>query len=313
MAGVSEAAEGRLDSSSSSEQTWGTARSNPNFSALQAEGPGLLLQGDGREYYGVQQEEDAEEEDFVHIPGSPSKSRPRRSWLGSLKRVFSAGTGTPSPTGSARGESPTHENEGGSSDYESRLKGMGPGGTLQRRKQGREAWEAVPGNAAEKSRATGSAAEDEWDIERAVENRLVQVMFTVPKERLRVVNAEVENEEEAGTALDAEKTPLKYEDTSAYEIASMQEPHSTPKAADRLDRRYGDVVYDEKRQSRGVEHHDFPDNETEAAFSERTVSLISSTTFHLAEAVRLERPRTRVLEMVESIESRSSSPRSNSP
>jgi hypothetical protein len=36
--------------------------------------------------------------------------------------------------------------------------------------------------------------DDEWDIERAVENRVVQVMFTVPKERLRVVNHNVEDD-----------------------------------------------------------------------------------------------------------------------
>ncbi|KAI9756244.1 MAG: hypothetical protein M1815_003968 [Lichina confinis] len=39
---------------------------------------------------------------------------------------------------------------------------------------------------------TGSAViddDDEWDVEAAVERRVVQVMFTVPKEKLRVVNA----------------------------------------------------------------------------------------------------------------------------
>ncbi|RMD41078.1 hypothetical protein DV735_g4056, partial [Chaetothyriales sp. CBS 134920] len=33
-------------------------------------------------------------------------------------------------------------------------------------------------------------SDDEWDIEAAVQNRVVQVMFTVPKETLRVVNAD---------------------------------------------------------------------------------------------------------------------------
>jgi hypothetical protein len=37
------------------------------------------------------------------------------------------------------------------------------------------------------------AAEDEdWDVEAAVERRVVQVMFTVPKTKLRVVNADVD-------------------------------------------------------------------------------------------------------------------------
>jgi hypothetical protein len=34
--------------------------------------------------------------------------------------------------------------------------------------------------------------EEDWDVEAAAERRLVQVMFTVPKSRLRVVNADVE-------------------------------------------------------------------------------------------------------------------------
>jgi hypothetical protein len=40
----------------------------------------------------------------------------------------------------------------------------------------------------------GDESDDEWDIERAVENRVVQVMFTVPKEKLRVVNHDFEEE-----------------------------------------------------------------------------------------------------------------------
>jgi hypothetical protein len=39
-----------------------------------------------------------------------------------------------------------------------------------------------------------SEDDEEWDIERAVENRVVQVMFTVPKEKLRVVNHDVDEE-----------------------------------------------------------------------------------------------------------------------
>ncbi|KAL9050005.1 MAG: hypothetical protein Q9162_006887 [Coniocarpon cinnabarinum] len=38
----------------------------------------------------------------------------------------------------------------------------------------------------------GDGDGDEWDVERAVEARNVQVMFSVPKERLRVVNADID-------------------------------------------------------------------------------------------------------------------------
>ncbi len=44
--------------------------------------------------------------------------------------------------------------------------------------------------------------EEEWDIERAVERRVVQVMFTVPKEKLRVVNQDVQDESsESGSVM----------------------------------------------------------------------------------------------------------------
>jgi hypothetical protein len=111
---------------------------------------------------------------------------------------------------------------GGGADYESPLSGISAlaGGRLQRRRQqGREAWLTGDDNAAGSAgaavrsfqdekrglygggEASGSHAresfdvddDEDWDIERAVEQRLVQVMFTVPKERLRVVNADAES------------------------------------------------------------------------------------------------------------------------
>lgn len=32
--------------------------------------------------------------------------------------------------------------------------------------------------------------DDEWDVEAAAQNRVVQLMFTVPREQLRIVNAD---------------------------------------------------------------------------------------------------------------------------
>ena len=51
--------------------------------------------------------------------------------------------------------------------------------------------------------------DEDWDVEAAVERRLVQVMFTVPKQRLRVVNTDVERDSirsksDAGGPSDAE-------------------------------------------------------------------------------------------------------------
>lgn len=41
-------------------------------------------------------------------------------------------------------------------------------------------------------RPTTPASEVDWDVEAAVERRVVQVMFTVPKSKLRVVNADID-------------------------------------------------------------------------------------------------------------------------
>src|SRR5699024_8797999 len=90
--------------------------------------------------------------------------------------------------------------EHGPADFEApphRLASIG-GGSLLRRKQGKRAWEADhngennPGMVGERRRGSG---ETDWDIERAVEQRLVQVMFTVPREPLRIVNGEAERDD----------------------------------------------------------------------------------------------------------------------
>ncbi|CAM1503096.1 Fc.00g078720.m01.CDS01 [Cosmosporella sp. VM-42] len=157
---------------SSSSSSYNTARSS--FGALQAEGPSLLL---GRNVAPSPNNYDDEEP-----PSSPSKSKPRRGWLGSLRRVFSNSEST-TPTSSREDVSQRDHDLGiGGGDYEPGLVGLR--GELLRRKQGRQDWEE------------GAAGESDWDIERAVEQRLVQVMFTVPRERLRVVNADDEDGEE---------------------------------------------------------------------------------------------------------------------
>ncbi|KAH6984772.1 hypothetical protein BKA56DRAFT_614489 [Ilyonectria sp. MPI-CAGE-AT-0026] len=163
---------------SSSSSSYNTARSS--FGALQAEGPSLLM---GRAY----------DEDEPPQPPSPSKSKPRRGWLGSLRRVFSNSS---TPTSSREDMSQVRrsfDQEPVGGDYEPGLVGMH--GELLRRKQGRQGWEeGGEGALGTKTVATGAerSPETDWDIERAVEQRLVQVMFTVPRERLRVVNGDAD-------------------------------------------------------------------------------------------------------------------------
>lgn len=152
-------------------------------------------------------------------PGSPSKSKGLKKppgWLGSLKKVFGqeewvSGPGveegeryvdSPSPTRAAFGSEPYRDDDTGPRRTAS------AGAMLWRRKQGRGDWEdsaeeRVIGRrpysvAGLESVPPGEGEEEEeWDVEKAVRGRVVQVMFTVPKERLRVVNQDegVEDDE----------------------------------------------------------------------------------------------------------------------
>lgn len=78
------------------------------------------------------------------------------------------------------------------------------GGTLLKQKRGQKDWEdgqwpryrddPDPGDWGESARLSSEkiVGEDEWDVEGAASKRDVQVMFTVPKTRLRVVNADMD-------------------------------------------------------------------------------------------------------------------------
>ena len=76
------------------------------------------------------------------------------------------------------------------------------GGALLRQKRGQKDWaednlfpryrdDPDPGDWGEPIRSSmdEQQAEEDWDVEDAANNRDVQVMFTIPKSRLRVVNA----------------------------------------------------------------------------------------------------------------------------
>jgi len=126
----------------------------------------------------------------------------------------------------------------------------------------------------------------------------VQIMFTVPRETLRVVNAEVEREESVLIV-----DPEDEEEGGAAQVqagdgeldAGLLAPTPAPAPAGH-DKGKGKSV-DKPASTGGVS----------PAGSVRTSSFTTTntTTLHTAEAIRLERPRTRVLAMVESFESRS--------
>ncbi|RYP50945.1 hypothetical protein DL768_003611 [Monosporascus sp. mg162] len=372
------AIEGRGDtagtsSSDSSGPSYNTARSS--FQALQAEGPSLLLGGSSN-----RGDERADEDE---PPGSPSKSKPprRSGWLGSLRRVFSGPTPSPSPTGSGNDASPRRESfaEGGSPDYETRLGGLGSiaAGGLLRRKGGRVAWEGGGGGGEGSSSAFSQAGpsgdhageDDEWDIEKAIERRLVQVMFTVPKERLRVVNAgpeiddalsgvlvnpEDDDDAEDGGALVVPRSREGPEAAAGQQqrsssdgdaqARSLPPPASPEDKGKRVLRRKESEEEEEgggasaAREEEGAAgDRSEGRRESDLLALEKEIELLgaeleaqrdrqgrpsltlseqhSEGDVFSAEAVRLERPRTRVLAMVESFESLAShrSRRSRSP
>lgn len=182
--------------SSSSRSSYNTARSS--FGALRAEGPSLLLGNDNGAYF----------EDEPPQPSSPSKSKPRRGWLGSLRRVFSNSSSPASSQEDMSQVRRSFDQEPYAGDYEPGLVGLH--GELLRRKQGRQGWEqgemaAAGGSGGGMRSASGvdRSPESDWDIERAVEQRLVQVAFTVPRSRLRVVNGDAD-----GSDRDEEVLPV---------------------------------------------------------------------------------------------------------
>ncbi len=90
-----------------------------------------MLHGDGRDQLGARPEEDDGEEDFVHIPWQSQQEQAAAQLAWKPQARFQRRSGVTFAYREQQGRSPTHEgllNEGGSSDYESRLAGIGSGG-----------------------------------------------------------------------------------------------------------------------------------------------------------------------------------------
>lgn len=154
-------------------------------------------------------------------PGSPSKSKPMRTrnrngsgWLGSIKKALgreewvpSPGVGdderevidyyrdSPSPTRQTFDSNPFRDSSG----YDGvPQRTVSASAQLWRRKQGRGDWEDSEDTGVQRSFTTAvpmsarDGGDEEWDVEKAVMGRQVQIIGTVPKERLRVVNHDVE-------------------------------------------------------------------------------------------------------------------------
>ncbi|RKF66020.1 putative galactose oxidase kelch beta-propeller protein [Erysiphe neolycopersici] len=162
------------------------------------------------------------EQHEVYTSGSPSKSKSQSlgknhtTWLGNLKKVFVS----PSEDFTFR-SSPSdfsyHGTEAGASGLPYNRFSLGEtrrtvsaSGELSHRKQGKcdsqgKIDQSTVASSSGSSDSVNSYSarkfserDDDWNIERAVEDRLVQVMFTVPKEKLRVVNQDVSDEKSVG-------------------------------------------------------------------------------------------------------------------
>ncbi|CAK7235948.1 hypothetical protein SCUCBS95973_009439 [Sporothrix curviconia] len=175
------------------------------------------------------------------LPGSPSKQKGKRTWMGSIMRIFSSGSSANANAASDAARDAANSSSMGTGAQQGPNYRDMAHATLLRRKQGRSDWEADElreeentavgalrsggraasvgsihgyshgigqgtgsgaggasgsGNIAS-GRRDGSGKSDEWDVEKAVQNRVVQVMFTMPRgEQLRVVNAEVEEDDD---------------------------------------------------------------------------------------------------------------------
>lgn len=151
------------------------------------------------------------------IPAAPA--RRKQGWVGSLKRALTAMSTdrTFSFTGGSEiltsladeartsSSSPTRPHRPTEDDGTSPRRTVSDGGALLRQKRGEKDWsednktayrryrdDPDPGDWGEPSRTAEGDGDDEWDVEGEGGKRDVQVMFTVPKARLRVVNADVE-------------------------------------------------------------------------------------------------------------------------
>lgn len=245
-------------SSGSGSGTSSFTTAHTSFPALQAEGESLLPRPE--ELSGG---ESSPTRSSPELLGSPSKSKtPARyrnrgqvGWLGSIRRVFAGDPGSDlgspiSPTFSTREESSVQSHQG--TDVQPR-RTVSAGATLWRRKQGKGDWEDSVDEMGSRSNTftydpgpSNHTDDEDWDIERAVENRVVQVMFTVPKEKLRVVNHDVNDDRSEVGSLRSKKgsakslkdafipPPLVVEEAEAETTRRDESPKGSPKGKGRV-------------------------------------------------------------------------------
>lgn len=131
--------------------------------------------------------------------GSPSKLQSRaKGWMGSVRRAFVGADRNPSSENGARSASSSpvkfHHTDAGIPRRAASASAM-----LWQKRQGAKDWGAEGGLGENRGDMAGpyDGGDEEWDVESAVERRVVQVMFTVPREKLRIVNGGPEGDGES--------------------------------------------------------------------------------------------------------------------
>lgn len=132
-----------------------------------------------------------------HNPGESSPSRLQnraRGWMGSVRRAFVGGSDRsvqgPTERSGSLTSSPTKSYHHTNNTTAVPRRAASTGAMLWKKKKGAKDWDIEDSRNDLKSSDLGMSYDDgDWDIESAVERRVVQVMFTVPREKLRVVNS----------------------------------------------------------------------------------------------------------------------------
>ncbi|KAL8928329.1 MAG: hypothetical protein Q9172_000921 [Xanthocarpia lactea] len=141
---------------------------------------------------------------------SPTRGHGRaRGWMGSMRRAMggdrSAST-SPELLPSNASSSPTRLHP----DVGTPRRAASAGAALWQKRQGAKDWD-FGDRGAEKGTDTGSGQgtnDEEWDVESAIERRVVQVMFTVPREKLRVVNGAPDGDGESVLSNEVKDTEM---------------------------------------------------------------------------------------------------------
>ena len=138
-------------------------------------------------------------------PTSPTRTQSRaRGWMGSMRRALTGGDRVSAEHRdySSVSSSPTKDTH---TDSGMPRRAASAGAMLWRTRQGARDWDVEGNGTVAASGKEGDSADAEWDVESAIEKRVVQVMFTVPKEKLRVVNAGPEGDGESVVSMERAK------------------------------------------------------------------------------------------------------------